>query len=132
MLHSSSSPSGFTHCDSECMSLIFVMIKFKRAHLKFTVYSRKQASKLASIHTHMRNAVTLVWGSVRLTPIKKSRYKVKCMTSLASPSFPLFAVQLSGRGYILSCELCHRLGKLCKRGHHVNHKQLHPHTYTGA
>ena len=30
------------------------------------VYGRKQAS----IHTHVRNAVTLVWGSLRLTPKK--------------------------------------------------------------
>ena len=27
-----------------------------------------QASKQASIHTHVRNAVTLVWGSLRLAP----------------------------------------------------------------
>ena len=98
MLHSSNSPSGFTHRNSECMSSIFVILKFKCAHLKFTVYGHKQASKLASIYTHVCNAVTLLWGSLRLTPIRKSNYKVKCMTSLASPSFPLLAVQLSGRG----------------------------------
>ena len=35
---------------------------FKCAYLKFTVYGRK--------HTHnFRNAVTLVWGSLRLAPI---------------------------------------------------------------
>ena len=38
---------------------------FKHAHLKFTVYGHKQAS----IHTHVRNAVTLVWGSLRLASI---------------------------------------------------------------
>ena len=27
-------------------------------------------SKQASIHTHVRDAVTLVWGSLRLAPIK--------------------------------------------------------------
>ena len=38
----------------------------KHAHLKFTVYRHKQAS----IHTtHVHNAVTLVWGSLRLAPI---------------------------------------------------------------
>ena len=42
---------------------------FKHAHLKFTVYGRKQASKQASIHTHMRNAVTLMWGSLMLAPM---------------------------------------------------------------
>ena len=36
------------------------------AHLKFTVYSRKQTY----IHTTSANAVTLVWGSLRLAPIK--------------------------------------------------------------
>ena len=40
---------------------------FERAHLKFTVSGR---SKQANIHTHFRNAVTLVWGSLRLAPIK--------------------------------------------------------------
>ena len=30
----------------------------------------KQASKQANIHTHVRNAVPLVWGSLRLAPIK--------------------------------------------------------------
>ena len=30
----------------------------------------KQASKQASIHMHVRNVVTLVWGSLRLAPIK--------------------------------------------------------------
>ena len=39
------SPTG----DSECMSPI---LNFKRAHLKFTVYGRKQATKQASTHTH--------------------------------------------------------------------------------
>ena len=39
---------------------------FKCAHLKFTLYSRKQTY----IHTTSANAVTLVWGSLRLTPIK--------------------------------------------------------------
>ena len=29
----------------------------------------KQASKQANIHTHVRNAVPLVWGSLRLAPI---------------------------------------------------------------
>ena len=29
----------------------------------------KQASKQASIHTHVHNAVMLVWGSLRLVPI---------------------------------------------------------------
>ena len=43
---------------------------FKHAHLKFTVYGRKQASKQASIHTHVHNAVTLMWGSLMLAPIK--------------------------------------------------------------
>ena len=29
------------------------------------------ASKQASIHTHVRKAVTLVWGSLKLTPIRQ-------------------------------------------------------------
>ena len=45
---------------------------FKCAHLKFTVYGRKQAS----IHTHFRNAVMLVWGSLRLAPITHTSQEV--------------------------------------------------------
>ena len=56
---------------------IFVILKFKRAHLKFLVYGRKQTDRQTDrhtyihtyIHTHVRNAVTLVWGSLRLAPI---------------------------------------------------------------
>ena len=40
--------------------------KYLNAHLKFMVYGRKQARTL----THFRNAVPLVWGSLRLAPIK--------------------------------------------------------------
>ena len=35
-LYSSNNPSSFTHQDSECMSLILVILKCKCAHLKFT------------------------------------------------------------------------------------------------
>ena len=43
---------------------------FECAHLKFTVSGRsKQTNKRTSIHTRMRNAVTLVWGSLRLASI---------------------------------------------------------------
>ena len=38
---------------------------FKYTHLKFTVYGRKHTY----IHTTSANAVTLVWGSLRLAPI---------------------------------------------------------------
>ena len=40
---------------------------FKCAHLKFMIYGRKQA--YTHTHTHMRNAVPPLWGSLRLTPI---------------------------------------------------------------
>ena len=38
---------------------------FEYAHLKFTVYGRKQTSMYVRIHTQ---AVLLVWGSLRLVP----------------------------------------------------------------
>ena len=50
-------------------SSIFVILNFKCAHLKFLVYGRKQTDRQTYIHTHVCNAVTLVWGSLRLTPI---------------------------------------------------------------
>ena len=40
---------------------------FECAHFKFTVSCRSMHS---CIHTRMRNAVTLVWGSLRLAPMK--------------------------------------------------------------
>ena len=40
--------------------------KYFNAHLKFTVYGRKHTSTL---QTRFRNAVPLVWGSLRLAPI---------------------------------------------------------------
>ena len=42
---------------------------FECAHLKFTVYGRKQARTYICMLTHFRNAVPLVWGSLRLAPI---------------------------------------------------------------
>ena len=50
-------------------SSIFVILKFQRIHLKFSVYGRKQTDRHTYIHTHMHNAVTLVWGSLRLAQI---------------------------------------------------------------
>ena len=52
------------------MSLIFAMLEFKCAHLKFSVSGQsKQANKQANIHMHVRNEVTLVWGLLRLAPM---------------------------------------------------------------
>ena len=36
------------------------------------VYGRKQTDRQTYIHTHVRNAVTLVWGSLRLAPMMHS------------------------------------------------------------
>ena len=52
---------------------------FECAHLKFTVRGRskqtnKQTNKRTSIHTRVHNAVTLVWGSLRLAPIISIRH----------------------------------------------------------
>ena len=51
------------HCPSPTYTHAFR--KYLNAHLKFTVYGCKQTSTL---QTHFRNAVPLVWGSLRLTP----------------------------------------------------------------
>ena len=43
---------------------------FEFTHLKFTISGRsKQTSIDIPVHTRMRNAVMLVWGSLRLAPI---------------------------------------------------------------
>ena len=50
-----------------------------------------------------------------------------------SPSFPSFCSMESGRGPgTFSYVSDHGQGKLCQHGHHVNHKQLCPHTHTRA
>ena len=50
---------------------------FECANLKFTASGQsKQANKQASIHTHMRNAVMLAWGSLRLAPIRPKQISV--------------------------------------------------------
>ena len=43
-------------------------------HLKFTVHGRKHGRSYIYIHTHLRNAVPLVWGSLRLAPINCCRW----------------------------------------------------------
>ena len=50
--------------------------KYLNAHLKFTIYGRKQAWPVV-LHTHLRNAVPLVWGSLRLAPTTSPNIKLK-------------------------------------------------------
>ena len=47
---------------------------FTCAYLKFTVYGHKQTDRQTDIHTTSANAVTLVWGSLRLAPITLPTY----------------------------------------------------------
>ena len=70
------------------MSSIFIILKFKLAYLKFSVSGR---SKQASIHTHVRNAVTLVWGLLRLAPISSP---LCCQTLSWAPSVHGSVLQL--------------------------------------
>ena len=50
-LHDSGNSLSSTRLLSGCMSSVFVILKFNRAHLKCTVYGHKQARKQANIHT---------------------------------------------------------------------------------
>lgn len=61
-LHPSSGPSLLL--STELKVHMDIQSKFKCTHLKFTVSSCKQASKQAYVH----NAVSLKWGSHRVTP----------------------------------------------------------------
>ena len=55
------------------ISIIGLREIFECAYLKFTVSGQsKQTNKLTSIHTRVCNAVTLVWGLLRLTPINSA------------------------------------------------------------
>ena len=65
-LHSGSSPALPFTSSAQGHSIFG---KYLNAHLKFTVYGRKQANKHVDIHTHFRNVVPLMWGLLRLTPI---------------------------------------------------------------
>ena len=92
-LNSGNSPS---RSPTKCMSSIFVILKFKRAYLKFSVSGR---SKQTYIHTHVRNEVTLVWGSPRLAPITS--------LSLHSNSFKVHFAKLSGPIHSMKVQYCY-------------------------
>ena len=51
--------------------------------------------KQASMHTHVRNAVMLVWGSLRLTPIIKHT-----LLQATDPGETITMVTVSGRSFI--------------------------------
>ena len=71
-LHSGSSqalPSIGHHCHASARGHSYLKGKYLNVHLKFTVYGRKQAWSVGRIHTHLHNAVLLVWGSLRLAPL---------------------------------------------------------------
>ena len=66
---------------------------FKFAHLKFTVYGRGQTD----IHTTSANAVTLVWGSLRLAPIINKRVLTESACfKITNKSIMLLFVVLTG------------------------------------
>ena len=87
-------PAVAQHCHAmpfTCMSSTKCTIrgrsifgKYLNAHLKFTVYGRKQARLV--VYTHLRNAVPLVWGSLRLAPIKTHKWPTFSMAEL--PDLP--------------------------------------------
>ena len=62
-LHRHNSGLGISHARKHLRTFGLHEI-LKCAHLKFTVYGRKQTD----IHTTSANAVTLVWSSLRLAP----------------------------------------------------------------
>ena len=83
MLYSGSSPAlPFTYLLSAQGRSIFG--KYLNAHLKFTVYDRKQTSTL---QTHFHNAVPLVWGSLRLAPITNLTRNANSYLT-PTPTFP--------------------------------------------
>ena len=63
-LHQHDSGLGILHARNHPRTFSLHEI-FKCAHLKFTVYGRKQTD----IHKTFTIAVTLVWGSLRLPPV---------------------------------------------------------------
>ena len=69
--------------------------------------ANKQASKQASIHTHVRNAVTLVWGSLRLAPMNHGKEVYMTNHTTRDRGQRKFAVDIpraAGEGYIY-CKL---------------------------
>jgi len=79
------SPQGRAHpsVSSIALSIFLAWTRFKR-NVKCptipppTLYGRKQTY----IHTTSANAVTLVWGSLRLAPIIQSKYVTGCVDHL--------------------------------------------------
>ena len=73
-LQSGSSPSHsmaelkYT-CNVDTQSSRNISMRSFEIYSKWSVQANKQASKQANIHTHVPNAVTLVWGSLRLASI---------------------------------------------------------------
>ena len=57
-----------TELDLRKIKIYMHSFKILKNYLRYMA-ATKQASKQASTHTHVRNAVTLVWGSLRLAPI---------------------------------------------------------------
>ena len=68
--------AGNRHCtlafSLHTPSSIFIILKFKRAHLKFSVYGRKQTDIHTCIHTHTRAQCS--HASVGLTQARPNKY----------------------------------------------------------
>jgi len=70
----STEPSGFTHRASPTELDLCNITIYTRSFKIYDIWL--QASKQASIHMHVRYAVTLVWGSLRLAPTTSVPYHV--------------------------------------------------------
>ena len=85
ILHSDSSPPLASHASRRSSWNIWIR--------SFKVSGRSKASKQASkqvyIHTHVHNAVTLVWSSLRLTPIRwrNATWGVPCSQHLVPMTY---------------------------------------------
>ena len=64
-------------------SSIFVILKFKRGHLKFSVYGRKQTDKHTYIHTHAHAQCN--HASVGLSQARPNYMHVSCIVSEPDP-----------------------------------------------
>ena len=96
------------------MSLVFVILKFNHAHLKFTVYGCKQASK----HTHARaQCSSTSVGLAQARPNYQEHIRFWCNLAICWRAFN-HCVAFRMLGVCGECNCVSSMPNVCCAGHH--------------